>query len=681
MNCLRLLVISAIIQFFTACMAKRAETQKEALIIPRPKQVSLVNRQICFSGSLYYYTNDSSLNDLYEVLENELVTLAGIPLKKTNDPDAPGLQLLIDKSLQEEEYRIEFDNQVIITGADYRAVAMGTVTALQSLQLTENNICWNQGLVTDKPDMHFRGLLVDVARQAHDLETLKNIIRLCRWYKINYLQLHLTDNEAFTFPSEAYPQLVSAGSHFTIAELEELVEYAHIRGIQLIPELDVPGHSAQLLQKLPYIFGFTNRRLNNATINIGKEAAYVALDTLIGEIARIFHYSDYIHIGGDEAAFDGLEKDREITAGMRKNELQNMEELYWYFINRMHSFVKKRGKKTIVWEGFSKEGNPVIDKDITVMAWETKYQLPQDLLDGGFKVINASWKPLYVVNEKKWSPEQIYKWNVYSWQNWVPDAPSFMPIRLSPNENILGSSMASWEQPAWLQIPSLRRRIAAMSGRVWNVRNTVNDSVFLSTLAVTDSIFNHYLSPVSIAAQGLSDPRGKDGRYNDENWFPDTVRVALHSPGNYTIRYSLNGSPVDSASQIYYGPFVFNSSNELRYRAYNGNVAVGAEQSQYFELHPLQVSLQGEYTELAERQWEITRNGLIKFADSMQVNISASRNGNIRYVTGNEDLNSRANIYNKPFTIKDTVVIKAGLFINNVLVGKPWVQYFQKDGG
>lgn len=678
----RLVVAATIIPFIVACNLITTEEPKQlppvVNVLPAPKQVHWQNQQLCFSGTLYFYSGNSELDTLYHVLKNEILTMTGMPLEKTTDPNAPGIQLFIDRNLQEEEYRVEIVDRVKIYGADYRAVAMGTATALQSLQMSENNICWNGAVINDQPDLHFRSLLVDVARNKHDLGTLKNIVNLCRWYKINHLQLHLTDDEAFTFPSVAFPQLTSE-SGFTAAQLTELVNYAQLRGIQLIPELDVPGHSARLIEKMPWLFGFNNRQLNHNTVNIGKDATYVALDTLIGEVAHIFRYSDYIHIGGDEANFKGMEQDREVAAYLKQNDLQNVEELYWHFINRMHSFVKKRGKKTMVWEGFSKEGNPVIDKDITVMAWETKYQLPQDLLEGGFKIINASWKPLYVVNEKKWSPQQIYNWNVYSWQNWVPEMPSYTPIRLSPDVNVLGSAMASWEQPSYVQLSSLRKRLPAMADRIWNVKTKMTDSVFLATLQLTDSLFDQYMSPVTIAAKGLLHPTIQDGRNKEQTWFGDTLRIALQAPKKYTIRYTLNNAPVDSTSMVYERPLVFNNSQLIKFRAFRGNTPVGNEELHYYELHPLEVSMQGGLAIAADKQWESRNPTSVSFIDSMKLNISANRSGTIRYVTGNHDLSIDAPLYHQPITIKDTVMIKAGLFVNNTLIGAPWVQYFKKE--
>src|SRR5690606_20752452 len=116
------------------------------------------------------------------------------------------------------------------------------VSLLQSLSVNGNIICWQNGFINDRPDFHFRGLMIDLARRKHDIATIKRVILLCRFYKINYLQLHLTDENYFTFPSKAFPQLPTKGWYYSEAELLDLISFADARGVQLIPELEVPGH-------------------------------------------------------------------------------------------------------------------------------------------------------------------------------------------------------------------------------------------------------------------------------------------------------------------------------------------------------------------------------------------------------------------------------------------------------
>ena len=205
--------------------------------------------------------------------------------------------------------------------------------------------------IEDKPDSEYRGLLVDLARMWHDVSTLKDIIDLASFYKIKYLQLHLSDDQSFTFPSEIFPKLASRDRPYSKKDLRELVKYASDRGIIIIPEMDIPGHSRQFVEIYPEIFGVNNRMLQinpwkSNVINIGSEKVYAAIDLLIGEIVEVFDTSPYFHIGGDEANLDLYKNVPEINSFMRKNNLgKDVNELFRYFLVRMNEIVKKHNKK------------------------------------------------------------------------------------------------------------------------------------------------------------------------------------------------------------------------------------------------------------------------------------------------------------------------------------------------
>ena len=147
--------------------------------------------------------------------------------------------------------------------------------------------------IKDKPDSEYRGLLIDLARMWHDVPTLKNIIDLASFYKIKYLQLHLSDDQSFTFPSEIFPKLATPDRPYSKKDFRDLVKYAKDRGIIIIPELDIPGHSRQIVEIYPEIFGVKNKMLQinpwkSNVINIGSEKVYDAIDLFV-------HLSDRLH--------------------------------------------------------------------------------------------------------------------------------------------------------------------------------------------------------------------------------------------------------------------------------------------------------------------------------------------------------------------------------------------------
>lgn len=648
-------------------------------ILPVPKEINLQEGILSFQDTLVLYADLELLEPLHDVLKQEFKSLYLTEIIHDTDSSGADILLYIDPSMDEETYRVAINNTVVVTGGSYCAVAMGTVTVLQSISETQNQKHIRKGIIYDFPDLPFRGLMIDVARRKHSITVLKQIVSLCRWYKIHYLQLHLTDENYFSFPTEAYPQLATEEFRFEKDELIDLIDFANANGVEIIPELEVPGHAGQFIEKMPHVFGFSNHELNRQTINIANEEIYPILDTLIGEIADIFHSSSYIHIGGDEPNFRGMDEYPQMQQYLKSKGLESEEHLYWHFINRMHGFVKKRGRQTIVWEGFSKEGIPVVSKDIIVMAWETMYQLPSELLDGGYTIINVSWKPLYVVNTRKWNPSEILAWNVYQWQNWIPQIASYDTIQIDEHQNVIGASMASWDQPEYTEISSLRRRLPAMAERVWNVERNISDAEFQTALDQLDEKLSRFFSHVQVHASGLSFPEILDGRNDEQGWFDDTLWLKFSVPNNLLVHYTTDGNPVSELSPVYQDDLKFSESVTLRYRAYSRTgEPVGHEILNYYEFYPLKIRLESERLIDEDERWERVDSWNYPFYDSLQIHISANRPGVIRFAKGAEILTSNSPEYDEPISIHNDAVVKAGLFKNDSLVGKTWSQNFKK---
>ena len=459
-------------------------------VLPFPTHVSTGRGMLTLSATLGCTVADSALRPLVAVLDDEYQRLAGGHVVESPAGTAAPCRLAIDRALGEEDYRLDVGRAVQLTGGSYGAVAMGSVTLLQLLEpRAAGGATVPRLTITDHPAVPFRAVLVDLGRQWHDAASLRQIVELARWYKIRYLQLHLTDDNIWTFPSRAYPQLTSPEQHYTVAELRALDDWARDRGVTIIPELEVPGHASLMAARRRDLFGFAGDTGWRATINMGREAVYAALDTLVGEIADVFRASPYLHMGGDEATLEPLATDADVKRYLAAHGLADVHELYRQFLVRMDSTVRRHGRQMIIWEGFRKEDNGIVPRDALVMAFETKYQLPQDILAGGYTVINTSWQPLYVVNERKWSPREIYAWNLWRWESWVPDAPSFHPIQLEPTPRIIGAMMCAWEQPQSAELPSLRLRLPAMSERIWNatMQPARPYAAFAGALARTDA--------------------------------------------------------------------------------------------------------------------------------------------------------------------------------------------------
>jgi len=299
-----------------------------------------------------------------------------------------GIELIKDASLTSGSYKIDCDKNIKLTASDIEGIQLGFSTLLQIMEKSDGGMMIPDVTISDYSESSYRGLLVDLARKWHPYEYLFDYVDLCYLYKINRLQLHFTDDQSYTLPCNTYPLLPTEDRHYTKDQISQLVEYANARGVILVPELEVPGHSAKFLSAYPEIFG------NNGII-CAEEKVFEALDKMYGELCDMFPYSPYIHIGGDEAAISNWDNCKGCTAYMNDNNIKSIDDLYTNFVVRVTNIIFKHGRTPIVWEGFSKHGNDKISKDVIVIGWESYYQHPKDLLESGFQVINASWKPLH----------------------------------------------------------------------------------------------------------------------------------------------------------------------------------------------------------------------------------------------------------------------------------------------
>ncbi len=464
----------------------------EVSVLPHPKEISTSKNSLFLSGMSKTYSSKKELQLLLQLFGSELEKLTGINVEATKDKNRNAdIIFEIDSLLSTEEYYLNIDKTIQVTGGSYQALAMAKTTLLQLATKQEDKLVFPIVRINDYPDAKYRGLMIDLARQWHCATSIKQIIDLAAFYKINYLHLHFTDDKSYTLPSKKYTLLATPDSSYSFEELKELEAYSQLRGVTIIPEIDVPGHSSPFVKMYPEIFAIKDARENPWIINMGNEEVYEALDHLIGEICEIFVTTPYFHIGGDEAIFNKVLDDPEVKAYMVKYGLgENVNELYHNFLIRMNDIIKKHNKQMCVWEGFQRDSKSLIPKDIVVFEFETNRYLPNNLVEDGYTVVNTSWKPLYIVNNKKWEPKTIYKWNMWLWQNWWSKAPSSVPIQINESPLVIGAQMCTWDQPEILEIPSLRKRLPAFIERIWNTKERIAFGQFMIQLEQSDKLFS-----------------------------------------------------------------------------------------------------------------------------------------------------------------------------------------------
>ena len=412
-----------------------------------------------------------------------------------------GIQIIPDENLQPESYVVDTRDQVQIFAADAQGCAYALATLLQLMQ--ENGEI-EAARIEDRPDKDYRSLMIDLAREWHPFPTLLHYVDLCFFYKIKYLHLHFMDDQSCTLPFKQFPALASKDRSYSKEEIRQLCDYAKKRGVVPVPEIEMPGHAKILNKAYPDVFANQFDRETepvetsdvvfqaDSVICVGSERTFDAVKKLIDDVLELFPDSPYIHLGADEVNTTAWKNCSVCREYMERNGIKNEGELFADFVGRVTDYVLSKGRRPIVWEGFAKEFSHKISKEVIVIAWESYYQYPDDLVEEGFDVINCAWKPLYIIAECQhsygnknlyWDVTDILKWNVYEWQHWwEKSAASLNPFHLPPTEQVLGAGLCSWEQTYECEIAEVVARLAALSERVWSVKRCCTDDVFIEKL-------------------------------------------------------------------------------------------------------------------------------------------------------------------------------------------------------
>lgn len=396
-----------------------------------------------------------------------------------------GIRVACDSGVEAGAYRLVADETgVLVTASDREGIGYAFATLLQLLSHTPEGLTVPLVSLQDQPDCGYRSLMVDLARQWHPFEQLFDYVDLCWFYKIPYLHLHFIDDQSYTLPSDLFPKAPTPDRSYTKAEIAELNAYALSRGIELIPEIEVPGHATAMVSAYPELFDCVPMEGDAAAfshniINVGKPGLMDTLKAFVQEILEMFPHSRYLHIGGDEAIIEEWEHCADCTRYMRENGIQGVRPLYTEFVKRMTDLVLSLGRTPIVWEGFPKEGTETISRDVVVIAWESYYHLAPDLLEEGFHIINCAWQPLYITPRLRWTPEDIMGWNIYNWQHWWPKSEARLnPIHVQPTQQVMGAQLCSWECCYEQEIRAIQENLAALSERTWNIRRYADDAEF-----------------------------------------------------------------------------------------------------------------------------------------------------------------------------------------------------------
>jgi hexosaminidase len=375
---------------------------------------------------------------------------------------------------ENESYSLTVAPDRITLSAETDLGALRGLSTLQQLVSADADGYYIPALViNDRPRFPWRGLMLDVARHFFSVDVVKRQLDLLELVKMNVLHLHLSDDQGFRMESKVFPKLHEMGSDgqfYTQEEMRGLIRYADERGIRIIPEFDLPGHSTSWYIGYPeFSSGSTatwggpysiDRRFgrNSPVMNPIKEETYQFLEGFFKEMSELFP-DEYLHIGGDENNGKQWAVNPEIQAFMKANNYPTKEALQNYFNKRLLGILTKNSKKMMGWDEIFVEGVP---KTIMIQSWQGKEALYKAARQGYSALLSHGY---YI--DLNQTAEQHYLVEP------LPDS-----VKLSPAEAklIVGGEACMWSE--WVDKDNLDSRIwnrtAVIAERFWSKTNVNN---------------------------------------------------------------------------------------------------------------------------------------------------------------------------------------------------------------
>jgi hexosaminidase len=357
----------------------------------------------------------------------------------------------------------------------------GLQTFLQLIAITPDGFSVPSLHIEDRPRFPWRGLMIDSCRHFIPLDVVKRNLDGMEAVKMNVLHWHLSENEGFRAESHKFPKLHEQGSdglYYTQEEIREVIEYARDRGIRVVPEFDMPGHSTAWFVGYPELAGgggpYAIERqwgVFDPAMDPTDEKTYKFLSEFIGEMARLFP-DQFFHIGGDEVNGKAWDANPKIQAFMKSRHIKNNAELQAYFSGRVQDLVTKHKKTPVGWDEVLVPGVP---KTILIQSWRGVDSLAAAAKDGYRGILSNGY---YL--DLGWSAARHY----------AVDPLSGPAATLTPEQKqlILGGESCIWSE--YVNAENIDSRIwprnAAIAERLWSPEGT-NDVASMYARLDTES--------------------------------------------------------------------------------------------------------------------------------------------------------------------------------------------------
>lgn len=379
-------------------------------IVPHPKEVTEIEGQYwdLIDGMQIGYSSGSKefTKELAQFFSDSIYTPTGIRLSVVESSDVKiGIQL---DSSDDDEYHLLMDESLVkITGKNRELVFDGFQTLLQlfppqiySNKTVKQSIEWKAPCVTvhDKPRLQWRGLMIDVCRHFFDVDTVKSIIDGMSHFKLNNLHLHLTEDQGWRIELKKFPNLTKYGSirdaspkhrapgeldgipygpyYYTEEQIRDIIEYARMRSITVMPEIEMPGHALAYLSAYPQYSctggPFKPRcfwGVENDIICAGNDEGIAFLEQIIDEVLNIFD-NVFIHLGGDECPRTRWETCPKCQKRIKDEGLSSTSQLQCWFTRYFSQYLESKGRRLVGWDEVL-DGYLDFPKSTVIMQWRS----------------------------------------------------------------------------------------------------------------------------------------------------------------------------------------------------------------------------------------------------------------------------------------------------------------------
>ena len=393
----RIITIIAMLLAVTVVSAESVKT----VIIPRPMEAEMVKGSYTLTAKSIVCATDITLVRPAELFAEYVAKDLGATLK-VEQKEKGAIVLSLDNSLAKEEYTLKISSKgIAIVGGTPQAVFYGLQSLRQLIsagEQTKKGVKLEGVAIKDKPLLGHRGAMLDVCRYFFTVAEVKRFIDIMAIHKLNRFHWHLTEDQGWRIEIKKYPNLVKIGSwrkqtilghrryskvfdgtphggYYSQEEIKDIVKYAAERYIEVIPEIDMPGHMVAALASYPHLacrddkFEVrTNWGISKDVLCPGKESTFEFIEGVLEEVVSLFP-SQYIHYGGDETPRHRWKECPHCQKRIQEEGLKDENELQSYFMHRVEKFLAKHNRKVIGWDEIIYGG---INKSATIMLWNDR---------------------------------------------------------------------------------------------------------------------------------------------------------------------------------------------------------------------------------------------------------------------------------------------------------------------